>query len=1085
MSSDFALILMGVTSIDPNERGNAESALRAMDQTTLMQNLLQALSFTANNTTAQNTVRRLAAVLLRRCTMQESKLYIQDSFKSAVLQSLLDQTDRRTRELISHVIQHVYIDIVGNGMTWDALPQFIDQCVSSQDVGLKAVGVIMMADLLGASKGAFQSAPDGYCGVLERLLMDENLKIKSTALVAFCTIATLNEDTAKMPQIQRLLPHCMSALRAAISAHDGDELRACMGALVGAAEDHPVLFASGEAMGEFMRQMRAMCADSEIDHDIRRLALEFAVEMSDMDGIPTDVIVEACSMAFGCLMVLEEIGDMEWVRETEKYDSADDPLFEGAEIAIDRICECLGTEGVWPILKELVVANIENADWKARHAAVYVVGQATEYIDVEEANELTEVILKRTEDPVFRVKVAAMRCLSLLASYVDDEWAQGSYARVIPVILGHMEPSSGLHRLLSASAHSLGYMAQDLEPEALEPMLDQIWQSLCQLLMGSGAELVQLKTVEAMGMVAQASEDKCEKYYATVAPMLIELLGGSLAAKKYNFSAYAVEALSLLSRSVGDKGGESARKVVEQTKQLLGSDGKFPDCSGVNLGTYVLEGWRRSCKVLKSGFVPYLEWMVPVAVQCASVSHGFEEKITLLEAESDDDEETFEVDGKCLILDPSIVEQKVAALELLATAARLLPADFLPRFTDPAISAALPAAEFVEDDDVSEGARDLITAVIEGTKELEEKTNGDGGRIAVLQQAISTVVAEKLCDESKTVGVQDNLVSVLVSVIEACEQLYEPEFTAQIFGRLFAILEESLTTVKTSLDMKDSDDEDEIEEHDNLAYSIARCLGYLGATQTEQVFNTLFNEKLGFLEQLLLSDHKHLQQAAVYIMMRVVQKTKQPDPSWCGASSPILKIASSSSDEILRTNCIFCLGVMAQRYGECFHPVAGPLAELCAGLVVQLAKKRKKTLRSLGDTAAGVLARIYANHRASGAFDSGACARALMSWLPVRQDKDEAEHCYGVLCDGVKQNDPQLLGQNMDNLPRIIEIFGRISPKSEVLSKELKERIQLIIREFATAPADVQQRCLEPLSQTQRKRITHGWPRAKWEDEEE
>ena len=47
-----------------------------------------------------------------------------------------------------------------------------------------------------------------------------------------------------------------------------------------------------------------------------------------------------------------------------------------------------------------------------------------------------------------------------------------------------------------------------------------------------------------------------------------------------------------------------------------------------------------------------------------------------------------------------------------------------------------------------------------------------------------------------------------------------------------------------------------------------------------------------------------------------------------------------------------------------------------------------------------------------------------LSWLPVVEDKDEAPHVYGFLCDLLDRNHPHVLGENNQNLPSILRIFA-------------------------------------------------------------
>lgn len=72
-----------------------------------------------------------------------------------------------------------------------------------------------------------------------------------------------------------------------------------------------------------------------------------------------------------------------------------------------------------------------------------------------------------------------------------------------------------------------------------------------------------------------------------------------------------------------------------------------------------------------------------------------------------------------------------------------------------------------------------------------------------------------------------------------------------------------------------------------------------------------------------------------------------------------------------------------------------------------------------------------------------------VSWLPVVEDKDEAPHVYGYLCDLIEANHVIVLGPNNANLPRLISFFAEAFCKNVVSTDDaVMGRILSIVRQI-------------------------------------
>merc|ERR1712059_100514 len=67
------------------------------------------------------------------------------------------------------------------------------------------------------------------------------------------------------------------------------------------------------------------------------------------------------------------------------------------------------------------------------------------------------------------------------------------------------------------------------------------------------------------------------------------------------------------------------------------------------------------------------------------------------------------------------------------------------------------------------------------------------------------------------------------------------------------------------------------------------------------------------------------------------------------------------------------------------------------------------------------------------------------SWLPITEDKEEAPHVYGYMCDLIVSNHPAIVGIDHSNLPLILTIIATAIIK-DVLSNDTVQSTECLQR---------------------------------------
>lgn len=109
--------------------------------------------------------------------------------------------------------------------------------------------------------------------------------------------------------------------------------------------------------------------------------------------------------------------------------------------------------------------------------------------------------------------------------------------------------------------------------------------------------------------------------------------------------------------------------------------------------------------------------------------------------------------------------------------------------------------------------------------------------------------------------------------------------------------------------------------------------------------------------------------------------------------------------------------------------------------------------------------------------------------MPVTEDVDEAPHIYGYLCDLIQSNNEVILGENAQNIPRIVALIAdaflntviRLIPPTaenieemtiEVIQRynEVAGRMLNIVKQIESNPT-LFQACLQCINQEQKQAL--------------
>eukprot|EP00058_Branchiostoma_floridae_P007832 XP_002593320.1 hypothetical protein BRAFLDRAFT_119588 [Branchiostoma floridae] len=160
---------------------------------------------------------------------------------------------------------------------------------------------------------------------------------------------------------------------------------------------------------------------------------------------------------------------------------------------------------------------------------------------------------------------------------------------------------------------------------------------------------------------------------------------------------------------------------------------------------------------------------------------------------------------------------------------------------------------------------------------------------------------------------------------------------------------------------------------------------------------------------------------------------------------PMVAAITDKNAEVRQAAAYGC-GVMAQFGGENYKQA---LQEALPRLTQVISDPQSREVENLPPTENAISAVTKMMKYQPASVDVDAILPHWLSWLPVKEDKEECVHIYNFLCDLVENNNVIVLGPNNSNLPSVLGIIADgIAAEAHSQDQGLTERLKTIIRQM-------------------------------------
>lgn len=807
-----------------------------------------------------------------------------------------------------------------------------------------------------------------------------------------------------------LIPDILNIIPPLKDSQDSENLTSALLSLIEIAEVAPTMFKG--FFSNLVLLSISIIQSKELGDQARQNALELMATFADYaPGMCKKDAHYVPDMVTQCLSLMTDIGEdddhaTEW-NASEDLDIEESDLNHVAgEQCMDRLANKLGGAVLLGPTFQWLPKMMQSLAWRDRHAALMAISAISEGCRDQMIGELKQVldlVIPALRDPHPRLRWAGCNALGQMstdfAGTMQEKYHREVLTNIIPV-LDSPEP-----RVQSHAAAALVNFCEEAEKETLEPYLDDLLQHLLNLLQ-SPKRYVQEQALSTIATIADSAETAFGKYYATLMPLLFNVLRTEQAKEYRLLRSKAMECATLIALAVGkERMGQDASDLV----QLLGmvqtsiTDADDPQAQ------YLLHCWGRMARVLEDGFVPYLPSVMPALLKLAKADPDItflddDDQIALYEQE--ESWQLVPVKGKVIGIKTSNLEEKQMAIELIYIYAQQLKAHFAPWVADILENASLPGLAFFFHDPVRVASAKSVPMLLNSFKLAHGESSQHLAQLWKL-------TLEKLLDVLKPSAAIDTLVEMYQCFYESIEVigkncLEQSDMEAFIAAVKDTLEEYLIRERKRQEDRQEANDDEEDSEDVLIAIEDDQNL----LSNMNKAFNTIFkHHNISFLpswQKLLpiyntfISSHDPTQrQWALCIIDDVLE--------FCGEQSwqyqqhirqPLL-VGLQDPNPANRQAACYGIGVAAHKGGQSWGPF---VIETLPALfhVCQIPNARDEDDVFATENACASIAKILQSHSDKVPNVQDVVAHWINT-LPVVNDEEAAPYAYMFLTSLIGQ----------------------------------------------------------------------------------
>ena len=429
--------------------------------------------------------------------------------------------------------------------------------------------------------------------IFAKTLQHASLDINLAALQAVSNFLQIAEGKDAR-EFVTLLPHMAKVCMKAVEQDDETVLEDALVEFNELAEIEPKFFRKN-FKELFVAFQGIVAKDDYTNPTIRHQPIEFFVTV--VERIPNvvkkdqETLKALLDLIFKLMIDIDQDIDESWMKPKEGFKADEEEEDEDAvhfgKTCVDRLVSSIGEEIMLPLLSTLVQNTLaNNDDWRYKNAGLMALSQVGEYLDdIQKIAPMIPVVILHLQHPNPKIRYAALHCLGQMADDMTEDFQESFHETVLPALNQMLDDP--IPRVQAHACAAMTNFFEGTSEEIIVNYVSPIMPKLCALIQ-SGISIIKENAVTALASLAEAAKENFKEYYDQCLGFLCQYLAGFNEPCYKQFKGQVIEAVTIISASVGlEKFRVHAPTVINtmldiQNKQL---DSKDPQ------RTYLLSAW--------------------------------------------------------------------------------------------------------------------------------------------------------------------------------------------------------------------------------------------------------------------------------------------------------------------------------------------------------------------------------------------------------------------------------------------------------------------------------------------------------------
>ena len=1013
--------------------------------------------------------RHVAAIVLRkRITGHLSKFDAptKTTLKAELLSILQTESSRPVRNgvvaLVSTICKaeaEAESDAQAAAAGWPELFQFVAVAASDAHPEARELAFLLLGEMTETIGYHLKLQFSTLSGLFASGMSDADSKVQNAAVKALGLLMSFLADETEIDSFAPLVQPLLTVAEACRTRHDEEVVSTTLDVL------YDLSFSPSQAMAANMahivRFAQICMSDSNLEMSVRDSAALVVATMAEskpkhlgrdaalLTGIVETIfnlIENSDASAAGALFESNPAWKEDF-EDQEGYDDVDDNGITETGMAqgtLDMLACEIPKKYIFEPVVSRCMSRLASPEPNQRKAGIACLGVIAEGCAEPLRENLAQVmphVFKTAGDSDARVRECACFALGQISEHCQPEVLSYS-SQILPIVFALLDDDN--IAVQATSCYVLEMFCERLEPEGVRPLLDPLVRKLASMLEGTNKRSVQEMTVAALAATAVAAEEEFAPYVVGVASLMSKMMELK-DEKTYSLRGRALECMGHIAIAVGK---EHFRPYFGPTMQCACEGLTF---DSTDLHEFAYAAFANLAKVMGDEFAPVLGELVPHLVTVISQDEGqFEasEEAQGGQFNALDDSDDESAGGNMVMhIRTAILETKKGAITAVGEMAAHTGAAFVPYMSE-VMTVLLQAADnwhpLIKTEVADAMASLIVPCVAQDHNGEISWEKGDIAGASPLSQ--NTTQSVNVILKALVIMMKDDSKDVVGKACEGIQSIIElcgPHSLASVANDCLENTYSILAKEAPCQQVEYGDDEefgDEDDDHDSFMTSVCDLVGSFGRVMGQHFVQYLPKFLPAICAYAKSSRPPSDRSMAIGCLGELSQELGAGIAEhWASVFYPASIAGLGDSDDSVKRNAAFCIGVSCEGLGESITSQYGTLLNALSPLFgVDI--NEGDTAAACVDNASAAVARMITTSPSH--VPMAQVLPALLKALPLKNDMTENETVYNCLFGLLQHKQPDLLA-NKAELQRVFAEAASDESKADV---ELKEKLKLALQ---------------------------------------